>query len=65
MYYLVVQNLGVERCIHTSKIDQYQNGMSFNCTQDLGFPGGELIREISIICTELPDPPVKAKVFCQ
>ncbi len=44
MYYLVVQNLGVERCIHVSEDDMYMDGMSFGCTPDLEFPGGGNIR---------------------
>lgn len=63
MYYLVVQNLGVERCIHLSEEDIYMDGMSFSCTPDLEFPGGEVAKEIHIICSEMPDPPLKAKVY--
>ena len=39
MYYLVVKNLGVERCIHLGEEDHYTDGMSFSCTPDLEFPG--------------------------
>jgi hypothetical protein len=63
MYYLVIENLGVERCIHSGKEDSYRNGMSFSCTPDLDFQGGELVREISIVCSEVPDPPLKARVY--
>ena len=63
MYYLVVQNLGVQRCIHRDEEDIYSDGMSFSCTPDLEFPGGDLVREISIICIEVPDPPLKASVY--
>ena len=63
MYCLVVQNLGVERCIHLCEDDIYMDGMSFSCTPDLEFHGGEEVREIRINCTELPDPPLMAKVY--
>jgi hypothetical protein len=63
MYYLVIENLGVERCIHRSRKDRYGEGTSFSCTPDLEFPGGELVREVSISCSEAPDPPLRAKVY--
>ena len=63
MYYLVVENLGVERCIHSGMDDLYRDGMSFSCIPDLEFPGGEFLREISIECSEIPDPPLKARVY--
>ena len=63
MYYLVVQNLDVVRCIHRNKEDVYRDGMSFSCTPDLEFPGGELVREIGITCSEVPDPPTRAMVY--
>ena len=63
MYYLLVRNLGVERCIHTSEEDLFADGMSFSCTPELDFPGGDLVREISIICSEVPDPPMIASVY--
>jgi hypothetical protein len=63
MYYLTVQNLGKERCIHRGKEDIYTDGMVFSCIQDLDFPGGEFVKEIVIVCREVPDPPLKAKVY--
>lgn len=63
MFYLLVQNLDVMRCIHKSEVDIYTDGMSFNCTPDLEFPGGALEKEISITCTEVPDPPLRARVY--
>ena len=62
MYYLVVQNLDVVRCIHREKEDVYRDGMSFSCKPDLEFPGGELVKEIRIICIENPQL-LKAKVY--
>jgi hypothetical protein len=63
MYYLIVRNLGVERCIHSGTEDTYLDGMVFSCTPNLGFPGGELVREVRIICSELPDRPLTARVY--
>ena len=63
MFYLLVQNLGVERCIHSGEEDVYTDGMTFSCTADLDFPGGEVVKEVSIVCSEVPDPPLKARVY--
>jgi hypothetical protein len=63
MYYLVVQNLGVERCIHRSEDDIYEDGMSFSCTPDLGFYPAYPVRKISIVCSENPDSPLLAEVY--
>jgi len=63
MYYLVVKNLGVEKCIHLSEKDLYTDGMSFICTSGLEFPGGELVRKVRIRCTEAPDPLLTAGVY--
>ncbi len=63
MYYLVIQNLSVERCIHRSGDDIYNEGNSFSCTPDLEFRPLELVREINILCSEVPNPPMPAKVY--
>lgn len=63
MFYLVIQNLGRERCIHKSEKNIYMEGMTFSCTPDLEFRPGELISEISIVCSEVPNPPMIARVF--
>lgn len=63
MYYLVVRNLGVEKCIHSAEEDIYSDGMSFSCSREVEFPGGTMIREVSIQCTEVKGPPLKARVF--
>lgn len=63
MYYLTIQNLGVERCIHQSEEDIYIDGMAFSCTLDLGLFPDNFLRELSIVCIEVSDGPVKAKVY--
>ena len=63
MYYLIIENLGVDRCIHKSETDIYKDGMSFSCTPDLGFAGGVLVNEITIVCLEVPGSSLKAKVY--
>lgn len=63
MFYLVVKNLGKERCIHKSEDDIYVEDMSFSCTRDLAYTPKELLREIRILCSELPHPPMMARVY--
>ncbi len=63
MYYLVIRNLGKERCIHKSREDHYKDGMSFSCTPDLEYFPKKLVREITIVCSEIPDPPLAGRVF--
>lgn len=63
MYYLTITNLGVERCIHRSEKDIYANEMSFSCTPSLDYPGGTFLKEISIVCPEMPQNPVVARVY--
>lgn len=63
MYYLVVKNLGQERCIHRSEQDIYEDGMAFPCTPDLEYVPGLFIRELKIVCSELPHTPLSARVF--
>jgi hypothetical protein len=63
MYYLVVSNLGVQRCIHREEEDVYADGMSLSCTPDLEFGGGEMVREIRIRCLEHPEKLLRARVY--
>jgi hypothetical protein len=63
MYYLVVNNLGVQRCIHREEEDVYAESRSFSCTPDLEFPGGFLVRKIGIRCLEHPGKKVEARVY--
>jgi hypothetical protein len=63
MYYLVIKNLGVERCIDKNRKDIYKNSESYNCHLDLGFRKKIFIREIKIRCIEFPDSEIIAKVY--
>ena len=63
MFYLVIQNLGKERCVHKSEDDIYRSGMSFSCTPDLEYTPKEELREIRINCSEQPHPPMLARVY--
>jgi len=64
MYYLVIKNLGVERCIHQSEEDIYVDGMAFGCILDLGFYPERFVRVISVVCIEdVPEGSIKAKIY--
>ncbi|MCK5137248.1 MAG: hypothetical protein KAR19_15800 [Bacteroidales bacterium] len=63
MYYLIVRNLGVEKCIDRSEDDVYENGMSFNCIPDLEFSVKEIVKKIEIYCTENPGERIIARVY--
>ena len=63
MYYLVIKNMGVERCIDKNKDDIYKSNESYNCHPDLRFRKKLLIREIKIRCIEFPDSEIMAKVY--
>ncbi|MFO7933139.1 MAG: hypothetical protein R6U78_03560 [Bacteroidales bacterium] len=63
MYFLVVKNLGVERCVDRNEEDIYEDGMSFDCRLDLDCPGKQFVREVEITCNELPEEKITARVF--
>ena len=63
MFYVIVKNLDVERCIHKNEADIYVDGMALRCTTDLGCSPGTFVREVHIICTELPGELIKAEIY--
>jgi hypothetical protein len=63
MYYLVIKNLGVERCIDKNKDDIYRSYHSYDCHPDLYFRKKVFIREIKINCIEIPDSEITAVVY--
>lgn len=63
MYYLVIKNLGVEKCIDKNTDDIYNSNQSYHCKQSLSFEKKELIRRIKIRCTGLPGRLINAVVY--
>ena len=63
MYFLIVRNLGDERCIDRNADDVYKDGMSFNCTLSLEYIKKKFIREVMITCNENPGESFPAGVF--
>jgi len=63
MYYLIVRNLGTPRCVDSNPEDVYEDGMSFNCTQQRECEASEFVKEVEITCSENPDVELIAMVF--
>lgn len=63
MYYLIINILGVERCIDKNRNDIYRDDQTYNCHADNDFRKKTLIREINIYCNEFPDDEIVAKVY--
>lgn len=63
MYYLVVKNLGVEKCIDMNEEDIYSKNSPYNCQQSLTLVKKEFVRKIKISCTGLPGSLINARIF--
>ena len=63
MYYLIVRNLGTPRCVDRNPKDVYEDGMSFDCTQDMDCVARDFVKEVEIRCSEHPDVELIAMVF--
>lgn len=63
MYYLIVRNLGDERCIDRNAEDVYKDGMSFNCTLSLDHVKRKFVRELEISCIENPAESFPASLY--
>jgi hypothetical protein len=63
MYYLVIKNLGIQKCIDKNKNDIYENDQSYECVKDLEFVKNKIIKRIKIKCTEIPESNVEATVY--
>jgi hypothetical protein len=63
MYYLVVKNLGVEKCIDMNEEDIYTKNSFYNCQQALTLVKKEFVKKIKISCTGLPGSVINAKVY--
>ena len=63
MYYLVVKNLGVEKCIDKNKDDIYENGQSYSFNQDLYFERNKIVKKIMIKCNEITGALFDATVY--
>mgnify|MGYP006282660737 CR=1 FL=1 len=63
MYHLVIENLGVKRCIALSEKDDFYDGMYADCSVDIGCIPGNHVRTINVICTGKNPLKLKAGIF--
>jgi hypothetical protein len=63
MYYLVIKNLGIEKCIDKNTEDIYESNQSYECNKVLPFEKKELIKRIKIRCTVFPGRLINAVVY--
>jgi hypothetical protein len=63
MYYLVIRNLGVERCIDKNKKDYYTSTRIVDCQRSHDFKPGKFVRNIKVRCIESPATLIEAIVY--
>jgi len=63
MYYLVIKNLGVQKCIDRNLADIYVSGNYYTCSNDFPFLKEKYIRRLRIRCEELPDTRLLATIY--
>jgi len=63
MFHLIIENLGVKRCIAKSDSDNFKEGMYADCSIDNGCIPDTYVREISIRCSGNEPVHIKAKVY--
>jgi hypothetical protein len=63
MYYLIIKNLDVEKCIDKNKEDIYIENSSYNCEQTITFTKKKFVRNIRIYCSGLPGSAISAKIY--
>jgi hypothetical protein len=63
MYYLVVKNLGVEKCIDMNEEDIYISNSFYNCQQELALIKKVFVRRIKIRCSGIPGKFLYARIF--
>jgi hypothetical protein len=63
MYYLVVKNFGVEKCIDINENDVYRDDQYYSCQPDLDYSKKIFKRSLWIRCTESPDTKISASVY--
>lgn len=63
MYYLVIKNLGIEKCINVNEEDIYINNNSYNCQQSFPLIKKVFVRKIKISCTGFSGSVLNAKIY--
>ncbi len=63
MYYLVIKNLGTEKCIDRNVDDIYEDGQYYSWLPDFSFARDTMVRCITIKCIEIPGPVFNAVIY--
>jgi hypothetical protein len=63
MYYLAIENLGIEKCINRNPDDIYENDQYYSCLPDLFFVRNKIVKSIKIRCIEIPETIFNATVY--
>jgi len=63
MFYLVIKNLGIEKCIDVNAEDIWVSGVTYDCRNELEFKKGKRIRRIFIRCSQNPFSRVLATIW--
>jgi hypothetical protein len=63
MYYLTINNLGTEKCIHKSIEDIYEDDQYFSFLPDFFFVKNRIVKLIKIKCIEMPGSVFDATVY--
>lgn len=63
MYYLIITNLGVEKCIDKNSEDIYEDGQFYSYLPNFYFVKNRLVKSVKIKCIEIPGPVFIANVY--
>jgi hypothetical protein len=63
MYYLAIENLGIEKCIDKNNDDIYEDDQYYSYLPDFFFVKTRIIKYVNIKCIEIPGPVFKATVY--
>jgi hypothetical protein len=63
MYYLVIKNLGIEKCIDRNVEDIYEDGQYYSYLPDFFFVRHKTVKSVKIKCLEMPGPVFSAIVY--
>jgi len=63
MFYLVIKNLGVERCVERNALDIFKGKISADCGNSYEFKKGKLVRKVVVRCKNPPHAELEGLVY--
>jgi len=63
MFHLIIEQMGVKRCIACRENDDFENGLFIDCSTDYGCKPENFIRSIEINCAGDPPLKLRARIF--